>query len=507
MSTVLQWSDCQSGDRSLEADVVVVGTGAGGAAVAAELAEGGSRVVMVEEGSLFRTEDFTSDTPEMMRKTYRDMGSTFILGPPHIPYVEGRCVGGSTTINGGMSFRTPERILHSWATTHGMPSLGPEPMDRWFSKVERRISVATQIPESVGQDSMMMRKGADELGWEWRENTRNQVACVGTNNCAFGCPTGAKQSSLVSYVPRALAAGATLVTDCRVREITIESGRVAGVVGWITDPRTRRRTRNKVVVRAPCVVLSCGAVHTPVLLLQQRLANRSRMVGRNFLCHPNAKVVGVFPHAVQGWKGVSQGQQVMEFTDDGIFMAENFIPPAMMAMTMLKVGNAAFEDMKRYNEVVTAACLLEDSGAGRIRAMPFRSGPFLRYSFSKKDTERAKRGVARLAELLFAAGAERVYLPFAKVHALDSPAQVGRIADAQIKPGDVELFTVHLMGTARMGTDPAASVVDEWGAAHDVPGLYIADASVFPTAIGTNPQVTIMALATRTAHHILQRAS
>ena len=502
MTSVLQWTD-HAGPAELTADVVVVGTGAGGAVVAAELAEAGLRVVMVEEGGWVRTEDFDPDMVGALKRLYRDLASTLILGPPHIAFAEGRCVGGSTTINGGMSFRTPDEVLAHWSGPLGMPSLAPDGMDRWFSRVERRLSVARQLPLSLGKDSLAMRRGADALGFDWIENTRAQALCVGTNNCAFGCPTGAKQSTLVSYVPRALAAGATLLCDCRVTRVRIEGGRAAGVEGAIVDPRTRA-VGHRVVVRAPRVVLSCGAVQTPVLMLRQRLANRSRMVGRNFLCHPNAKVIGVYPNDIEGWKGVAQGQQVRGFRDEGIIMAENMVPPGMLATGMPDVGGALYAAMQRYNQMVATAVLVEDSTSGRVRSGMFGM-PYIRYAITPSDFRRFRKGIVHLAKLHFAAGAERVLVPFPTCHELRSVAEAEALATASLRSADIELFTVHLMGTCRMGTDPQRAVVDEWGRSHDVAGLYVADASVFPTAVGVNPQVTIMALATRTAEHIADR--
>ena len=502
MPSVIQWTDHSDQATTLECDVVVVGSGAGGAVSAAELAEGGAKVVLLEEGPWVRTADFNHQNGLMLKKLYRDMGTTMIFGPPHIAFAEGEVVGGSTTVNGGMSWRTPEKILGDWVA-EGLTDLTPEGMAPWFERVERRVGVARQIPSSIGGDSEIMRKGASALKLDWIENTRNQVACVGTNNCGFGCPTGAKQSMLVTYVPRALAAGATLLTDTRAHRVIVENGRAVGVQARVKDPRTRRFFHN-VTVRAKRVILSCGAVQTPLLLLRQGIANRSKQLGNNFLCHPNAKVVALFDHDVNGWQGVSQGQQVRQYQDEGIMIAENFIPPSFFAMSQLGTGDAIWSSMLRYHQAVAAACLIEDSTTGTVRPGPFGS-PLVRYRFTQADADRTVGGLTTLCRMMFAAGAEKVVLPFAEPHTLESEADLRQLADARIKPRDFELFTVHLMGTCRMGTDPSTSVLDEFGQSHDVPGLYVADASVFPTAIGVNPQITIMALATRAAHRMLER--
>ncbi len=191
-------------DFTDDADVVVIGTGAGGAAIAAELAEGGRSVILLEEGDHYTSVDFGLDPPTMIKKLYRNAGTAVIRGTPNIIFSEGRCVGGSTVINGGMSWRTPEKVLKRWQWELGLTDMTPQRLDPYFAKVEERISVGPQDPESVGRDAELMIKGADKLGYKWIPAMRNQKHCAGSNNCAFGCPTDAKQSTLLTYIPRAL---------------------------------------------------------------------------------------------------------------------------------------------------------------------------------------------------------------------------------------------------------------------------------------------------------------
>src|SRR5262249_54766666 len=195
------------GDEVLDADVVIVGWGGGGAPMAAELAEAGFAVVVLEEGSYYQTRDFTADSSAMTRQLYRDGGATAAFGNPPILYQEGSTVGGSTVINGGMSWRTPDKILARWERDLGLAAIARD-LEPYFARVERRIHVAPMDREAIGTDNLLLKKGADAMGWKVIGNLRNQVHCVGSNRCAFGCPTGAKQSALVSYVPRALHYGA-----------------------------------------------------------------------------------------------------------------------------------------------------------------------------------------------------------------------------------------------------------------------------------------------------------
>jgi choline dehydrogenase-like flavoprotein len=502
---LLRYED-YSRDREFETDVVVVGTGAGGAVVGTELAEAGRRVLFVEEGGHHPTSSFNPYLTESIPRLYRDASATVILGKPPIPYVEGRCVGGSTVINGGMAYRAPERVLAEWQKRTGLSELGPKALEPLFDRVERRVSAAASLEDSVGGDSKLMVEGARKMGWKVSVNRRNQEACVGANNCTLGCPTGAKQSTLVSYFPHAMAAGAGCLTDVRVEKILIEGGRAVGIEGRAVDPLTRKPT-HRVLVRARAVVIACGAVQTPYLLLRHRQLRANRALGKNLLCHPNAKVLSVFPFDVEGWKGVSQYAQIREFHDDGILMAENFIPPGALAAHIPYQGAEAWELMQRYNQMVLSGVLVEDSTTGEV-SRGFFGMPEAHYDVTALDHARFLRGVKLLATMHFEMGAEKVLLPFSNLPAATSPDDLKKLDVHSVPKSELELFTVHLMGTARIGSNPDDSAVSPTGELWNLPGCYVADASLFPTAIGVNPQITIMALATRVAWRLkLERAA
>lgn len=493
-------------DHDFETDVVVVGTGAGGAVVGTELAEAGRRVLFVEEGSYHPTSSFNPYLTESIPRLYRDASTTMILGKPDIPYVEGRCVGGSTVINGGMAYRPPERVLAEWQRSTGLSDLGPNGMEPLFERVEERVSAAAQLDVSIGGDSRLMVQGAEKMGWRYTVNRRNQRACVGSNNCIFGCPTGAKQSTLVSYLPRAFAAGAGCLSDVRVEKLLVENGRCRGVVGRAVDPVTRRLTHT-VTVRARAVVIACGAVQTPYLLLRHRALRRNPHLGEHFTCHPNAKVLAVYPFDVEAWKGVSQYAQIREFHDEGILMAENFVPPGALAANLPVHGDAAWELMRRYGQMVLSGVLVEDSTTGSVSRSLFGM-PSVEYDITEKDLARFLRGIRLLAEMHFSLGAEKVLLPIVDSPVLESADDLRRLDVSRVSRDRIELFTVHVMGTARMGSSRANSVVGPTGELWDLPGCYVADASLFPTAIGVNPQIAIMALATRVAFRLeLARAA
>ncbi len=253
-------------------------------------------------------------------------------------------------------------------------------------------------------------------------------------------------------------------------------------------------------VRAKIVVLACGAIQTPKLLLHNRLGGDH--VGRHFQCHPNSKVVGLYDDEIQSWKGVIQGNQIREFLDEGIMITTSMVPPSILAMSLPFFGAESLEVMRGYNKMLTAGCLVEDTGEGRVSLDLFGEAK-MRYDISDRDFATLLRGTALTAEVLFASGAREVLLPFDNLTRIKSVDEIGKIFAHPIPKNETESLTVHAMSTARMGTAKDHSVVDPYGAVWDVPGLFIADASVFPGPIGVNPMVSIMALATRTGGHIL----
>ena len=489
----------------IDAEIVVVGTGAGGGAYAAELAEAGIDVVMLEEGGYHRTEEFTSDSTDMVKKLYRNAGAMMAMGKPNVFFAEGRCVGGSTTINAGISWRTPDRILKRWGWEHGIDDVTSAAMEPFFEKVEERINVAPQDEVTYGTDVWLLKQGADALGYRSMPVKRNHKLCVGTNNCIFGCPTGAKQSVLVTYIPRALAAGARLYSDCRVMRVKHDGKRATGVEAQLQTAQGKRAMGLE--VRAKEVVLCCGATQTPVLLSKSKIPDPHKQIGKNMMLHPNSKVMGIFEQEVVGWKGAVQGLQVSEFMEEGLLFATTFVPPSIVAMTMPYWGAEAAAMMKHFNHMVSTGVLVEDTDSvGQVKA-GLGGDAHLSYQLGPNDFRRLQRGVAILCEMNFAAGATKTLIPFHNLKEITSPDDIGRIFDPSLKATDIEVLTVHAMGTARMGNSPKQSVTNSWGAVHGLENLTVADASLFPTPIGVNPQITIMALATRIAQHWLDARS
>jgi choline dehydrogenase-like flavoprotein len=486
--------DSLGGDLAVECDVVVVGTGAGGAAVGRELAEAGLAVVFVEEGKYHDRTEFTGRAFDMQQKLYRRGGSTFSVGNVGIPIPLGQSVGGSTTVNSGTCYRTPDRVLHEWQTQLGLGELGPDALAPYFARVEEVLGVEYAKAELLGGNGRVIARGCEKLGFTRHGPLkRNAPACDGQGVCCFGCPTDAKRSTNVSYIPLALKAGAELFSGAKMTRILVEGGRARGVVA-------RTSGGHILTVRSRAVVIACGSILTPLVLEAQGLGTQSGQLGKNLSIHPATGLLAEFDEQILGWKGIPQGYSIEELHEEGI-LYEGAMVPLEMSMTMTQlVGPELIRLAESFDHVASFGFMVEDTSRGSVRAV--MGQPVIQYWVGEKDVAHIKRGVDVLAQVFFAAGARSVHTPIAGHELLRTPEDLARLRRATVRAWDLDLSAYHPLGTARMGIDPAHSVVGQDHQVHDTPGLYVVDGAAVPTALGVNPQVTIMALATRAAERL-----
>jgi choline dehydrogenase-like flavoprotein len=479
-----------TGERRVRADVCVVGSGAGGAPVAQLLAAAGFRVVVLEDGEAFTRAQLTARPRDMTALLYRDAGQATTIGTPPIVLPTGRAVGGTTLVNSGTCFRIPDALHDRWRATLGLDDLGP-----YYARVEQAIGVA-RVPEHLaGANARIARRGAERLGWSGGFLDRNARGCVGSGVCAFGCPTGAKQHAGEAYMNDAHAAGATTYAAVRATRVDIQDGRATGV-------HARTRGGGRVTVTAPTVVLAAGALHTPLLLAASGIHHAH--LGRHLTIHPATAAWALMDEVVDMARGVPQSYGVDEFAGEGLMLEGIAGPPDYLAMAVPFSGDAHRELMLRYRHVAQFGLMLRETSEGRVRvgAVARRAGrPIVHYTLNAADAATVKRGVERLAELLFAAGARRVILPVAGVPEL-ADGDLTPLRRAHVAPGDLKLMAFHPLGTARMAADPRDGVTDPDGAVHGVAGLHVADGAAVPGPLGVNPQMTIFALATRLADHL-----
>ncbi len=482
----------------IDTDVVVVGSGPGGAVMATRLAEVGLAVVILEEGRYLRRSDFTRRPFEMTRRLYRDGGMTVALGVPGIPVPVGRTVGGTSTINSGTCYRVPEHILERWRREHHLEHLDMATLGPHYADVEAFLEVQP-VPVAVrGKVAEVIARGCDALGYAHGPLRRNAAGCEGSGVCCFGCPTGAKRSMDVSFVPRALRAGARLFTGARVETLLHAGGRVRGVVAATEGG-------GALTVRAETVVLACGAFGTPVLLMRNRLGRTSPALGEHLTLHPAAKCGAIFEEPIRSWEGVPQSHTIEHFHDEGLLFEGASVPPDYGAMALAQVGEAHTALMERYAHLAFFGFLIEDSGAGSVRPGPDGSY-WIRYTCTPEDVARLKRGTRILADVFFAAGARKVLSPIAGLEELSDPKETVRLELAKVSAARFELSAFHPLGTCRMAVAPELGVVDPGLECWDLDGLFVADGSVFPSSLVVNPQMTIMALVSACAGHVAERA-
>ena len=482
------------GDLAVEADVVVVGTGAGGAVMAKELAEAGLAVVMLEEGKYFERDSFADRPFARQRSMYRAGGATFSVGNVPIPIPLGQTVGGSTTVNSGTCYRVPGRVLRHWRDDLGLDDFTEEALEPHFDKVERILGVAEAKAEYLGGNGRVIARGCEKLGFKHKPLRRNAPDCDGQGVCVFGCPTDAKRSTNVSYVPMALRAGAELFHGVRVERIIVAGGRATGVVARARDASGRTRT---VTVHARAVVISCGSLMTPILLERNGLGLASGELGGNLSIHPAVGALAVFDEPINGWNGIPQGYAIEEFHDEGILFEGATMPLEYSISMMPQLGPRLTELAESFDRVASFGFLVEDSSRGRVRLVGGR--PVVTYRLNDHDVARLKRGLDILARVFFAAGARSVLPPVHGFDEIHGEADLDRFRRRRIRAADLELSAYHPLGTCRMGRDPARSVVGPDHQLHDCAGLYVVDGSAVPSSLGVNPQVTIMTLATRAA--------
>lgn len=480
------------GERHVRADVCVVGSGAGGAPVARLLAEAGARVVVVEDGEAFARQQLTARPRDMTALLYRDAGQFATLGTPPIMLPTGRALGGTTLVNSGTCFRAPGALQAHWREHLGLPDLAP-----YYERVEETLGVARVPEELAGANARIAKRGAEALGWSGDFLERNARGCVGSGVCAFGCPTGAKQHAGEAYMNAAHDAGATTYASTRATRVLIDRGRATGV-----EARTRGGGLLNIV--ADVVVLAAGTLHTPLLLARAGVANPH--LGRHLTIHPATAAWAIMDELVDMARGVPQSYGIDEFAGEGLMLEGIAGPPDYLAMAVPFSGPAHRELMLDYRHVAQFGLMLRETSRGRVltNALTRRGRPVVRYDLNAADAATVKRGIERLAQLLFAGGARRVILPVASVPELRD-GDLAPLQDATIAPRDLKLMAFHPLGTARIARTARDGVVDPDGAVHGLRDLYVADGSAVPGPLGVNPQMTIFALATRLAGALIAK--
>jgi choline dehydrogenase-like flavoprotein len=471
-----------------ECDVVIVGSGAGGAVAAATLAEAGLDVIVLEAGESFNRENYPAEPLDAIAGLYRDGGLTIAEGRPPIPVPVARTVGGTTVVNSGTCFRAPDAVLQEWNTRFGIEwatKLGDE-----FSRAEQFLRVTPVDPERMGRNGQLAMEGAAVIGASGGPIARNAGNCVQCSSCPFGCEIDAKRGMHVSYLPRAVAAGARLRTGVEAQRILVEDGRAIGVSCAGYDVRARVAT-----------IVAGGALGTPELLLRSGLGGRQ--VGRNLHIHPACWVGARYDEEVRGWDGVMQSYYIDQWEPQRLLLEATFTPLAFGGAWLPGVGRAHQRSILDFGHVGSIGVHLSDQSSGRVD-LTGDGSLRARYKLTGDDADRLTFGIARAAEVHFAAGAREVYPNIARVGTLTSE----KLSDFEatcFKPSELRLEAFHPMGTARISAEGDGVCASD-GSVHGTTNLYVADASLFPSSVGVNPMMTVIAFAARIAAELAKSA-
>jgi choline dehydrogenase-like flavoprotein len=483
---------------ALNADVVIVGSGAGGAVVAEVLARAGRSVVVLEEGDWVKPAEYGALTPTgTLRRCWREAGMSAAVGlgdTPFISVLQGKCVGGSSVLTGGVCFRIPDEILREWSHDLGLSTMTPRGVDRHFDVVEKVVHVET-VPDGMrSRSTELFVEGAAKLGIPMQSIRRNTSGCRGVSRCNFGCPHGAKLSVDVSFLPSACAHGAVIVSDARVDRVDVTGGVARGVVGRLLDADGEPGTTFE--VRARVVVVACGSLHTPLLLRASHVG--SRHVGRHMTLHPGFRVGAIFDEVVEGWDGALQSVFSDHFAAEGITLVSVYPPVSVLAAAFPGVGRKHRAHVHTMPNLAVFGGMIHDEGGGRVRRWLGRE-PLVTYRMADKDGPRLLRGIEIVARMGFAAGAREIAMPVFGIDTLKSERELDALVARPPPMQRIECTAYHPLGSAKMSADPRDGVVKESGEAWQVDNLFVADGSVLPTSIGVNSQLPIMGIAHKIA--------
>lgn len=502
-------------DLTLEADVAIIGSGAGGGTTAEILSAAGYKVLLIEEGPLKTSDDFKMLEDQAYASLYQE-GIGRMSKDGAITILQGRAVGGTTLINWTSSFRTPDPTLEHWAREHHVKGHSPAEMAPWFEKMEQRLGVAPWImPPNANND--VIRNGCEKLGYSWHVIPRNVRGCWNLGYCGMGCPTNAKQSMMVTTIPATLEKGGELLYLARAERLRIQGERVESLQCLAMDERCVAPTGRTITVRARHYVLAGGGINSPALLLRSDAADPHRRLGKRTFLHLVNFSAGQFDGVINPFYGAPQSIYSDHFQwQDGTTGRMSYkleVPPLQPALAATLLGGFGPQgalNMQQLPHTHAMLALLRDgfhpdSSGGSVELRGDGS-PVLDYQVSDYAWDGVRRAFHSMAEIQFAGGAKAVMPLHNDARYVKTLAEAKAMIDGlRLELYRTRLGSAHVMGGCAMGEDPKSAVTDSLGRHHQLANLSIHDGSLFPTSIGANPQLSVYGLTTQLATALAER--
>ncbi len=492
----------------LECDVLVIGTGAGGGTAAEIFAQQGLKVIMLEEGPLQTSNDFDMQEKKAYSNLYQE-GLTRGTKDGAFTIMQGRTVGGSTTVNWTASFRTPEQTLSHWTKEHGLKGFSKEEMAPWFEKMEQRLNISKWAMKPNANNNVIA-KGCEKLGYDWQVIPRNVKGCWNLGYCGTGCPTNAKQSMLVTTIPAAMEMGAELLYRARAEKLIINGDQVKGVTGYGLKANGIDPTA-AFTITAKQTVMACGGINGPGLLMRSQVPDPHQRIGKRTFLHPVPATLADFEERIDGFYGAPQSIYSDHFQwRNGTQGAAGFklevppLQPGFVASIGMGHGQMHSDQMNRLPHLNMMIALIRDgfveqSPGGEVY-MRDDGIPGLDYPINDYLNEAIVRAWKVMAEIQFAAGAKKVRIVHSQQQYLSSMAAIeNELNTIDLSINKMRVGSAHVMGGCAMGEDVKTSVVNSEGKFHHLAGLHIMDGSTFPTSIGANPQLSIYGMVAKQA--------
>jgi choline dehydrogenase-like flavoprotein len=491
---------------TLETDVLVIGSGAGGGVVAGELAAAGHDVIVVEKGGYHLESDYDGSEAKAMEQMYEKAGA-MVTEDTTLAILAGSTLGGGTTINWAASFRTPDHVLQDWERVIGFSGATGPDLQHSFDAVSKRVNINTDESDANANNAMLER-GAAKLGYNVDVVARNVKGCEDCGFCNFGCQFGAKQSTLKTYLQDAYDAGARIVVNAHVDRVLHRNGKVGGVVVTVTNASGHRY---HFTIHAKIVVVSAGTLHTPALLMRSGLTNPN--IGDNLRLHPTTVISGVFEEDIYPWRGAPIARGVFDFKNldgrgYGVWLENAPAHPGINGMANAWVNarqhKRTLQQMKNTANIII---LVRDRDSGRVK-VGGDGQPTIDYRLSRYDADHLLYGVKEALKIHVAAGAREVHAPqnnrltFRPGRETGLDYYLSQVEQRGLRPNDFALFSAHQMSSCRIGGDPGRGAIDPTGQSYEVENLYVADGSALPNAPGVNPMVSIMGVSHYIAQHI-----